>query len=85
MCNEAMAQGAQAQITSRRRGFDVIKTIVQIANLLRPSAPEGFEIRVAGRGAFIVQADPQAVFRILVNLVRNAITVARAKRRIAAR
>jgi len=77
MCNEAMAQSAQAQITSRRRGFDVIKTIVQVANLLRPGAPEGFEIRVAGSGAFIVQADPQEVFRILFNLVRNAITVAR--------
>lgn len=77
MCNEAMAQSAQTQAASRRRGFDIIKTIVQVANLLRPTAPRGFEIRVAGSGAFIVQADPQEVFRILFNLVRNAITAAR--------
>jgi signal transduction histidine kinase len=77
MCNEAMAQGGQADAPSRRRGHDIIKTVVQIANLLRPTAPEGFEIRVAGSGAFIVLADPQEVFRILFNLVHNAIAIAR--------
>ena len=44
---------------------------------MRPTAPEGFEIRVAGSGAFTVRADPQEVFRILFNLMRNAITAAR--------
>ena len=77
MCNEAMAQAAQAEPPSRRRGFDIIKTIAQVANLLRPSAPEGFEIRVAGTGSFIVLADPQEVFRILFNLTHNALAIAR--------
>jgi signal transduction histidine kinase len=77
MCNEAMTQGGQSEPANRRRGFDIVKTIVQIANLLRPTAPEGFEIRVAGSGAFTALADPQDVFRILFNLVHNAITIAR--------
>jgi signal transduction histidine kinase len=77
MCNDAMAQAAQAEASSRRRGFDIIKTIAQIANLLRPSAPDGFELRVAGTGSFIVLADPQEVFRILFNLTYNAIAIAR--------
>ena len=77
MCNETMAQTTQNDAAKRRCGFDVIKTIVQIANLLRPTAPEGFEIRVAGSGAFIVLADSRDVFRILFNLVHNAIAVAR--------
>jgi signal transduction histidine kinase len=77
MCNDAMAQNAATETPHRRRGFDIIKTIVQIANLLRPSAPDGFEIRIAGSGAFIVLADPGEVFRILFNLVHNAITIAR--------
>ncbi len=77
MCNQAMAQNAHADAPNRRRGFDIIKTSVQIANLLRPTAPAGFEIRVVGSGAFIVLADPQEVFRILFNLVHNAVTVAR--------
>jgi signal transduction histidine kinase len=75
MCNAAM--DAQAEAPSRRKPFDIVQTLVQTANLLRPTAPEGFEIRVAGSGAFAVLADPQDVFRILFNLVHNAITVAR--------
>lgn len=77
MCNEAVVQAAQRDIESRRSNFDVVKVIVQVANLLRPATPEGFEIRVAGSGAFPVLANPQDVFRILFNLVNNAITVAR--------
>ena len=76
MCNEAVAQAAQG-VESRRHNFDVAKTIVQVANLLRPATPDGFEISVAGSGAFAVLANPQDVFRILFNLVNNAITVAR--------
>jgi signal transduction histidine kinase len=77
MCNEAMAQGSQVEMHSRRKPFDIAKTIVQVANLLRPTAPEGFEIRVAGNGSFPVLADPQDVFRILFNLVHNAMAIAR--------
>src|SRR5690349_22441074 len=47
MCSEAMAQGAQGDVSSRRKPFDIVRTIAQIANLLRPTAPEGFEISVA--------------------------------------
>jgi hypothetical protein len=54
MCNAAMALNTQ----NRTRGFDIIKTIVQIANLPHPSASDGFEIRAPGSGAFIVLADP---------------------------
>lgn len=77
MCNDAMEQETHADFFNRRRGFDVIRTIVQVANLLRPVAPEGFEIRVAGNGTFSVLADPQDVFRILFNLAHNAIAAAR--------
>jgi len=77
MCNDAMAQVSEAESKSRRKPFDIAKTIVQIANLLRPTAPEGFEIRVAGNGSFVVLADQQDVFRILFNLVHNAIAIAR--------
>jgi len=42
-----MSQGAAADASSRRKPFDVAKTISQIANLQRSTAPAGFEIRVA--------------------------------------
>jgi signal transduction histidine kinase len=80
MCNEAMAQGSQAETQSRRKPFDIARTIVQVANLLRPTAPEGFQIRAAGNGAFMVLADQQDAFRILFNLVHNAMTIARQPR-----
>ena len=77
MCSEAMQQGAQAEAPSRRRPFDLVPTIVQVAGLLRPTAPDGFAVRVAASGAFPVLADQQEVFRILFNLLHNAIAVAR--------
>lgn len=78
MCSEAMNQSAATDASGRRKPFDIARTISQIANLLRPSAPAGFEIRVVGNGAFLVLADPQDAFRILFNLVHNALSVARA-------
>jgi signal transduction histidine kinase len=77
MCNEAMAHGAQADVSSRRRPFEIGKIIAQIADLLRFTVPTGFEIRVADGGSVAVLADQQQVFRILFNLVHNAITIAR--------
>lgn len=75
MCGEAMTQNAQDEV--RLKPFDVARKIVQIANLLRPTAPEGFDIRVAETGASTVMADQQEVFRIIFNLLHNAITIAR--------
>lgn len=77
MCTEAIKQSARDEHESRPNGFDIMKAIVQIANLLRPTAPEGFQIRVAGSGSFGVLADRQHVFRIVFNLLHNAISIAR--------
>jgi signal transduction histidine kinase len=77
MCSEAMARGAQADIASRRRPFEVGRIIAQIADLLRSTVPPGFEIRVADGDSCAVLADQHQVFRILFNLVHNAIAIAR--------
>jgi signal transduction histidine kinase len=77
MCTEAILQGALEVPQIPPRGFDVMKTIVQIANLLRSITPEGFELRLAGSGSFLVLADQQEVFRIIFNLLHNAISIAR--------
>jgi signal transduction histidine kinase len=77
MCTEAMKQSAREALESSPRRFDVMKTIVQVANLLRPTAPTGFQIRVAGSGSFIVLADQQDIFRIIFNLLHNTIAIAR--------
>src|SRR3954447_12741453 len=48
MCTEAMKQSAREALDARPSGFDIMKTVVQVANLLRSTAPAGFQIRVAG-------------------------------------
>ena len=77
MCTEAMKQSAREALEGSPRRFDIMKTIVQVANLLRPTAPAGFQIRVAGSGSFAVLADQQDIFRIIFNLLHNAIAIAR--------
>jgi signal transduction histidine kinase len=77
MCTEAMKQSAPQGLQTPRHGFDLMKTVAQIANLVRPTAPDGFQIRVAGSGFFGVLADQQDVFRIIFNLLHNAISIAR--------
>ena len=82
MCNEALAQNSRAEPSGKPRTHDVMKTIVQIANLLRHTAPEGFKINIAAHGSFAVSANPQDIFRILFNLMHNAVAIARQSGRI---
>jgi signal transduction histidine kinase len=77
MCEQALAQGARAEPSVRRNGVDVMTTIRQVADLLEPIAPEPFEIRVHADGPFPVVADAGQIFRVLFNLLHNAVTVAR--------
>ena len=77
MCTEAVKQSARAELVGQPRAFDVMKTIVQIADLLQPTAPEGFGICVIGSGSFRAFANQQDVFRMVFNLLHNAISIAR--------
>lgn len=77
MCTEAMAEARMPRPPSRRRGFDLVTTIKDVAALLGPTAPEGFEFRIEGGGSSIVLGDQTEVFRILFNLVQNAVGAAR--------
>ena len=54
-----------------------MKTIRQVAALLAPVAPARFEIRVQAQGAAPVMADGEQLFRIIFNLLHNAVSVAR--------
>jgi len=80
MCNATLAHALHADQGGRRRGFDLTKTLHEIAAILEPVVPEGFEIRIAAEGACVVMGDPGDVFRIIFNLVQNAVAVARGGR-----
>jgi signal transduction histidine kinase len=76
MCEQALTQAARAEPRARRE-VDVVKTIRQVAALLEPVAPARFEIRVHAQGAFPALADAEQLFRIIFNLLHNAVSVAR--------
>jgi signal transduction histidine kinase len=76
MCNEAVRE-ATRDAEVKRREFDVMTTIQQVVNLVAPLAPAPTRLRVEGDGPVLVMADPQDVFRILFNLIHNAVGVAR--------
>jgi signal transduction histidine kinase len=77
LCNASLAQPARPGQGSRRRGFDLMVTIKEIAAILEPTIPKGFEIRVAPQAMCMVLGDPTDIYRILFNLVQNAVAVAR--------
>jgi signal transduction histidine kinase len=77
MCADALTEADRQRYASRRRGFDLIKTISEVVSLLEPAAPDGFEFQIEGGESCIILADQGEVFRILFNLVQNAVSVAR--------
>jgi signal transduction histidine kinase len=77
MCEQALTQVARAEPAAHRREVDVVKAIRQVAALLEPIAPARFEIRIHAQGSFPVMADAEQIFRILFNLLHNAVSLAR--------
>ena len=73
MCNAAVAADGR----SRRHPFDITAAVRYVADLVAPLGPEGFVINVASTGSHIVLGDHTEVFRVLFNLLHNALAVAR--------
>src|SRR5262244_970262 len=76
MCDQALAQASRAEPATRSRAVDVVAAVRQVADLIAPIAPAGFAVRVHANGAFPVTADADQLFRILFNLLHNAVSVA---------
>jgi signal transduction histidine kinase len=78
MCSDLMREAAQGSARAPRSTFDVMRTIEEVVELIAPVVPAATTLSLSGRGPVDVVADPQDVFRILFNLVHNAVGVARA-------
>jgi len=74
MCSAAVTA---ADGRSRRHPFDITAAVRHVADLVAPLGPEGFVINVASTGPHIVLGDHTEVFRVLFNLMHNALAVAR--------
>jgi signal transduction histidine kinase len=75
MCSEAVVA---ADGRRRHHPFDIAATIRQIIDLVAPIGPEGFSINLASDGTHLVIGDHTELFRVLFNLLHNAVVVARA-------
>ena len=77
MCSASLADAKRLGKSAQRRGFNLMQTIDEIVTILAPVAPEGFEIRAPQEVACMVLADPVDTYRIIFNLMQNAIATAR--------
>jgi signal transduction histidine kinase len=77
MCEQALGHASRAEPLARRRPVDVVAAVRQVAELLAPVAPEAFDIRIRSNRSIAVMADPEHLFRVVFNLLHNAVTVAR--------
>ena len=86
MCSDLLNQTAQNGMQARRQQFDVMQSIEEVFDFVVPIVPAATTLSLSGTGPIYAIANPQDVFRILFNLIHNAICVARAEgtmRRIA--
>lgn len=79
LCNNALEGAGVSGGHARRRGVDLLQIAREVADLLRPCAPKGFGFDIGRDGTGSVLADPDDVFRILINLMNNAVAVANRK------
>jgi signal transduction histidine kinase len=77
MCKASLAQDQCTGNAGRRSRFDLMQTIGDVVSILAPVVPQGFEIRLAPRAACMVVGDPGEIYRIIFNLVQNAVSAAR--------
>ena len=77
MCSDLMREAAQKRPDAERRPFDVTRTIEEVLGLIAPIVPAATTLGLAGSGPVHVIANPKDVFRILFNLIHNAVGVAR--------
>ena len=76
LCNKALQPVGAAGSPARRRGVDLPQIARDVADLIRACAPKDFSFDIPRNGTGSVLADPDDVFRILFNLMNNAVAVA---------
>ena len=76
LCNSALDCTASADNIAHRCPVDLVQTAREIADLLTPSAPKDFTFEIGQGNGGCVLAAPNDVFRILFNLMSNAVSVA---------
>jgi len=78
LCDAALDGAARPVRESRRRCVDLMRSARDAADLLASTAPVNFSFDIGTSACAL--ADPDDVFRILFNLMHNAVTVAQRRK-----
>ena len=79
MCSDLIEESVHGSAHVRGT-FDVTQTVAEVLELIAPIVPAATTLSLTGSGPVYVVANPKDVFRILFNLVHNAVGVARGGR-----
>jgi two-component system sensor histidine kinase MtrB len=77
MCSDLMLEAERSGMKVPRQAFDVTRIIEEVVGLVAPVVPAATTLHLVSSGPIYVSADPKDVFRILFNLIHNAVGVAR--------
>ena len=77
LCNDSLRENGNEFSAPRRISFDIVETVRQVIDILRPITPSGLKIKLHPDYHHMVLGNPNDVFRIVFNLAHNAGTLAR--------
>src|SRR5947209_9729389 len=79
LCDQAVVQSRELKTENKRRVVQVATAVEQVADIVLPTAPQGFRIEISGSTRVSALVDPTDLFRIVFNLFHNAVNVAQEK------
>jgi len=77
LCNDSLRENANEFSAPRRTSLDIVETIRQVIDILRPITPASLKIKLHPDYRHMVLGNPNDAFRIVFNLAHNAVTLAR--------
>jgi len=80
LCDAAFDGAARPARQSRHRCVDLLRNARDVADLLAAAAPKNFSFDIDSMTSACALANPDDVFRILFNLMHNAVTVAQRRK-----
>jgi signal transduction histidine kinase len=82
LCNDSLRENANEFSAPKRTSFDIVDTVRQVIDILRPITPTGLKVKLHPDYRHMVLGNPNDAFRIVFNLAHNAITLARLTHKI---
>jgi signal transduction histidine kinase len=77
LCNDSLRENANEFSAPKRTSFDIVDTVRQAIDILRPITPMGLKIKLHPDYRHMVLGNPNDAFRIVFNLAHNVVTLAR--------